>query len=122
MHMQPKIVLHPSAIPTFESLNDEFPFLAGAVTDHMLGEGWHRRTLDPGARLLATVAMFAAAGDRTRLKIHAAHALNAGVTQDELKEIVYLTAVHSGLAPAIDAAQAISELLAERWEASQPIN
>jgi 4-carboxymuconolactone decarboxylase len=122
MHMQPKIVLHPSANSTLESLTDEFPFLADAVTDHVLGEDWHRRSIEPDVRLLATVAMLAVAGDRTRLKIHAAHALNAGVTQDELKEIVYLTAVHSGFARAIETAQAISELLAERWETSQPIN
>lgn len=122
MHMQPHAVFYPSAPSALDQLGDEFPFLASAVTDELLGETWTRRTIEPRTRLLATVAALASAGVGTQLKMHAAHALNAGVSQDELKEIVYLTAVHSGFARAIDAAQALSELFAERWEKGEPIN
>lgn len=108
--------------PALDELREEFPFLADAITDHALGEVWARRGIDHRARQLATVAAFAATGDRAQLKIHAGYALNIGVGQDELKEIVYLTAVHAGFPRAIDAARALSELFAERWEASQPIN
>jgi len=105
-----------------DELREEFPFLADAVTDHVLGDVWARRTIDHHARQLATVAAFAATGDRAQLKIHAGYALNIGVSQDELKEIIYLTAAHVSFPRAIDMAQAMSELFAERWEASQPIN
>jgi 4-carboxymuconolactone decarboxylase len=122
MHMQPQIVFHPSATPTLEALSDEFPHLGRALTDHLIGEDWARGAIDPPTRLLATVAALAAAGNRTQLKVHAGIALNVGVSQDELKEIVYLTAVHAGLPRAVDAAQALSELFAERWEKGQPLN
>jgi 4-carboxymuconolactone decarboxylase len=48
------------------------------------------------------------------MKIHADYALNAGVKEEELKEIVYLTTVHAGFPRAIEAAQTLSELFKER--------
>ncbi len=123
MHIEPRIYLaNAVAAGVFDNLGEEFPLLAEALIDHALGEPWARGVIDPATTQLATVAAFAAAGNRTQLKIHAAYALNAGVSQDELKEIVYLTAFHAGLPRAIDAAEALSELFAERWETSQPIN
>jgi 4-carboxymuconolactone decarboxylase len=110
----------PAAVP--HELLAEFPILADALIDHAIGEAWARRAISAATRQLATVAAFAAAGNRTQLKIHAAYALNAGVSQEELKEIVYLTAVHAGFSRAIDAADALSELFAERWEVGQPLN
>ncbi len=123
MDIEPRIDFT-NAVPAaiFDDLGDEFPRLADALIDHALGEPWARRVIDPATRQLATVAAFAAAGNRTQLKIHAAYALNAGVSQEELKELVYLTAVHAGFHRAIDAAQTLSELFAERWEAGQPLN
>lgn len=123
MHLERQIHFA-NAVPAeiFASLGEEFPLLAEAPIDHVLGEPWARNAIDHATRQLATVAAFAAAGNRTQLKIHAAYALNAGVGQDALKEIVYLTAVHAGFPRAIDAAQALSELFAERWEAGQPLS
>jgi 4-carboxymuconolactone decarboxylase len=123
MHMESRIDFA-NAVPAaaFEDLDEEFPRLAEALIDHALGEPWARGVIDPAMRQLATVAAFAAAGNRTQLKIHAAYALNAGASQEELKEMVYLTAVHAGFPRAIDAAQALSEVFAERWEAGQPLN
>lgn len=46
------------------------------------------------------------------LKIHAGYALRLGVTQNELKEIIYLTTVTAGFPHSIDAAQALQEVLA----------
>jgi 4-carboxymuconolactone decarboxylase len=116
MHIPPQSAFHRFDPAALNQLNDEFPFLAGAVTDHMLGEDWQRVAIDPRSRALAVVAAAAALGNRTQLKLHAAQALNAGVGQEALKEIVYLTAVHAGFARAIDAAQSLSELFAQRWE------
>jgi 4-carboxymuconolactone decarboxylase len=123
MHIEPHMAFKsglPASIPA--DLGEEFPFLAEARVDHAIGETWARRAIDPATRQLATVAVFAAAGNRAQLKIHASYALNAGADQDALKEIVYLTAVHAGPARAIDAAQALSELFAERWETGRSIN
>jgi 4-carboxymuconolactone decarboxylase len=116
MHIPPQSTFHRFEPSALDKLSDEFPFLAGAVTDHMLGEDWQRAAIDPRTRALAVVAAAAALGNRTQLRLHAAQALNAGAGQEALKEIVYLTAVHAGFVRAIDAAQALSELFAERWE------
>ena len=44
------------------------------------------------------------------MKIHTGYALTLGTTQDELKEIVYLTTVTAGFPRSIDAAQALREV------------
>lgn len=98
--------------PVLEGLRQDFPFLADAIVDYSLGEVWSRSELDDRTRQLATVAAFAAQGNLPQLKIHAGYALRLGVTQNELKEIVYLTTVTAGFPRAIDAAQALREVFA----------
>jgi len=53
-------------------------------------------------------------GEPAFMKIHASYALNVGVSEEELKEIVYLTTVTAGFPRAIAASQALSALFAER--------
>ncbi|WP_454828504.1 carboxymuconolactone decarboxylase family protein [Pseudoxanthomonas wuyuanensis] len=105
--------------PALEALRGEFPFLADAVAGYALGEVWGRPVLDRRTRQLVTVSAFAAQGNLRYLKIHAGYALNLGVSEDELKEVVYLTTVHAGFPRAIDAAQVLSELFAERKRARE---
>lgn len=100
--------------PALEALRKEFPFLADATAGYALGEVWARPQLDARTRQLATVAAFAALGLRPYLKVHAGYALNLGVTEEELKEVVYLTTVHAGFPRALEAAQTLSELFNER--------
>lgn len=97
-----------------ERMRQEFPFLADATQDYALGDVWSRPGLDKRTRQLATVAAFAAMGEPTFMKIHAGYALNLGVSEEELKEIVYLTTVTAGFPRAIAASQTLSELFAER--------
>jgi 4-carboxymuconolactone decarboxylase len=77
--------------PVLDALHQDFPFLADAITDYSLGEVWTRRGLDDRTRQLTTVAAFAAQGNLPQLKVHAGYALKLGITQDDLKEIIYLT-------------------------------
>lgn len=100
--------------PVLERTRQEFPFLAEATQGYALGEVWSRPGLDSGTRQLAAVAAFAAMGEPAFLKVHAGYALNLGVSEEELKEIVYLTTVTAGFPRAIAASQALSELFAER--------
>lgn len=100
--------------PTLERMRAEFPFLAEATEAYALGDVWSRRELDDRTRQLATVAAFAAMGEPVFMKIHAGYALNAGVTEAELKEIVYLTTVTAGFPKAIAASQVLSDLFVER--------
>ena len=95
-------------------MRQEFPFLAEATEAYALGDVWSRTGLDSRTRQLAAVAAFAATGQAAFMKIHAGYALNIGVSEGELKEIVYLITVPAGISRAIAASQALSELFAER--------
>lgn len=97
--------------PVLNALRKDFPPLADAIVDHSLGDVWSRPGLDDRTRQLAAVAAFAAQGNLQVLKIHAGYALRLGVTPDELKEVVYLTTVTAGFPRAIDAANAVREVL-----------
>ncbi|WP_299966853.1 carboxymuconolactone decarboxylase family protein [uncultured Roseobacter sp.] len=102
---------------TLENMREEFPFLADATQAYALGDVWTRPGLDDRTRQLAAVAAFAAMGERGLMKIHAGYALNVGVTEDELKEIVYMITVPAGFPKAILASQTMSELFEERRSA-----
>ncbi len=105
--------------PTLERMREEFPFLAEATEAYALGDVWSRPGLDTRTRQLAAVAAFAAIGEPAFMKIHAGYALNAGVSEDELKEIVYMVTVPAGFPRAITAARTLSELFAERGPAAE---
>jgi 4-carboxymuconolactone decarboxylase len=104
--------------PTLERMRQEFPFLAEATEGYALGEVWSRSGLDNRTRQLAAVAAFAAMGEPAFMKVHAGYALNIGVSEDELKEIIYMVTVPAGFPRAIAASQALSELFADRRAAS----
>lgn len=104
--------------PTLEAMRQEFPFLAEATEAYALGDVWSRSGLDDRTRQLAAVAAFAAIGERAFMKVHAGYALNIGVSEDELKEIVYMVTVPAGFPKAIAASQTLSELFAERRDAA----
>lgn len=101
-----------------ERIRQEFPFLAEATEAYALGDVWSRPNLDSRTRQLAAVAAFAATGQTAFMKIHAGYALNLGVPEETLKEIVYLITVPAGFSRAIAASQVMAELFAERRAAA----
>jgi 4-carboxymuconolactone decarboxylase len=100
--------------PTLERMRQEFPFLADATEAYALGDVWSRPGLDSRTRQLAAVAAFAATGHTAFMKVHAGYALNIGVSENELREVIYMVTVPAGFPRAITASQALSELFAER--------
>jgi len=100
--------------PTLERMRQEFPFLAEATQAYALGDVWSRPGLDNRTRQLAAVAVFAAMSEPAFMKIHAGYALNIGVSEEELKEVIYMVTVPAGFPRAIAASQALSALFAER--------
>ena len=52
------------------------------------------------------------------MRVHAGYALNIGVREEELKEIIYMVTVPAGFPKAIAASQALSDLFRERREAN----
>ena len=106
--------------PALERMRQEFPFLAEVTQAYALGDVWARPGLDGRTRQLAAVAGFAATGQLPFMKVHAGYALNIGVSEEELKEVIYLIAVPAGISRAIAASQVLSELFAERRDARIP--
>src|SRR5262245_21098130 len=104
--------------PALERMRREFPFLAEATEGYALGDVWSRPGLDNRTRQLAAVAVFAAMGEPVFMKVHAGYALNIGVSEEELKEVIYMVTVPAGFPRAITASHALSELFAERRAAS----
>ncbi|MER8440272.1 carboxymuconolactone decarboxylase family protein [Mesorhizobium sp. M1312] len=100
--------------PALERMRREFPFLAGATQGYALGDVWSRPGLDNRTRQLAAVAVFAAMGETAFMRIHAGYALNIGVSEEELKEVIYMVTVPAGFPRAIAASQTLSELFAEQ--------
>jgi len=99
---------------TLEQMRKDFPFLAEATEAYALGDVWSRPGLDNRTRQLAAVAAFAAIGEPAFMRIHAGYALNIGVTEEELKEVIYMVTVPAGFPKAIAASQVLAELFAER--------
>ncbi len=104
--------------PTLEAMRQEFPFLADATQGYALGEVWSRPGLDDRTRQLAAVAAFAALGETGFMTVHAGYALNIGVSEAELKEVIYMVTVPAGFPKAIAASQALAELFEARRTAS----
>ena len=100
--------------PVFEAMRREFPFLAESTASYALGDVWGRQVLDARTRQLSATAAFAALGLRSFYKTHASYALDAGVSPAGLKEEIYLVTVPAGFPRAIEASQALEELLIER--------
>lgn len=93
----------------------DFPVLADGIIEFAYGDVISRKVLDPRSRQLATVASLAAQGMLSpQLKVHYVGALNVGVKPEELVEVVYLTSVYAGMPKAINAANALTEVLKER--------
>lgn len=104
--------------PNLEGMRREFPFLAEATEAYALGDVWSRPGLDDRTRQIAAVAALAALGETAMMRVHAGYALNVGVTEDELKESIYLITVPAGFPRAIAASQALAEVFVRHREES----
>lgn len=104
--------------PAIEAMRREFPFLAEATEAYALGDVWSRPGLDDRTRQLVAVATMAALGETGTMRVHAGYALNIGVTEEELKEVIYLVTVPAGFPRAISASQVLGQLFQERRAAA----
>lgn len=105
--------------PVLEAMREDFSFLAEATQAYALGDVWSRPGLDNRTRQLAAVAAFAAIGETGFMQTHAGYALNIGVTEEELKEVIYMVTVPAGFPRAISASQALTELFEARRAAGE---
>ena len=78
------------------------------------GEIWHRPGLDRRQRAIIAVAAFTALRLEGQVKKFGQSALNVGLHPGEIIETVIQTGPYSGLAPALNALAALSEVLKDR--------
>ena len=81
------------------------------VTEHAWGNTWQRPGLDLRTRSIVTVSMLIALGKMHELKLHLRGALNNGVTETELQEILLHASVYCGFPAAVDAFRTAAEVI-----------
>jgi len=79
------------------------------------GDIYSRDGLKVREREIATIAMLTALGGREpQLRVHMNSALNAGLTPDELYEIILQTLIFAGFPTAINALTVLGDFLSQR--------
>ncbi len=91
-------------------MGDLAPKLAELTDEVLLGDVWTRPGLSPRDRSLVTVAALVALNRTDQLRSHLGRALDNGVTQDELAEMVTHLAFYAGWPCAISAVGTLREV------------
>ena len=81
------------------------------ITRYVWGEIWTRPGLEPRARRILVIGTLVALGRWEEFRLHAGAALAAGLTPEELKEIVLQQAVYCGVPAANTAFAQLTGLL-----------
>jgi 4-carboxymuconolactone decarboxylase len=98
------------ALATVESLGD----LGRAIVEFAYGDVYTRPGLSLRDREIAAVAALVATGRSSQIPQHLRASLKAGLTPDELHEIILQTATIAGFPPAMNAISTLKTLLAGR--------
>lgn len=102
----------PRVVP--QAVHDVSPTL-GAHTDELLfGDVWRREQLSPRDRSLVTVVSLIANGQAEQMPFHLNRAMDAGLTEAELLEVVTHTAFYAGWPRAMSAVPVVKKVLADR--------
>jgi len=97
------------ALRAVEGLGD----LGRSIVEHVYGDIYLRPGLSLRDRELAAVATLVALGRSSQIPQHLRAALKAGVTSDELREVIIQTAAITGFPPAMNAMSTLKTVLSE---------
>jgi 4-carboxymuconolactone decarboxylase len=97
------------ALRTVESLGD----LGRFILEFAYGEIYSRPGLPLRDRQIATVAALVALGRSSQLPVHLRSSLKAGLTADELREIILQVATLAGFPPAMNAMSTLKTVLSD---------
>ena len=98
------------ALASVEGLGD----LGRMIVSFVYGEGYTREALATRDREIAAVAALVALGRSSQIPQHLRASLKAGVTPDELTEVIIQTATIAGFPVAMNAMSTLKSVLAER--------
>ncbi|MEM7462296.1 MAG: carboxymuconolactone decarboxylase family protein [Pseudomonadota bacterium] len=90
---------------------DEFtrPFQE-AMTAWCWGFGWGDDVIDPKTRSMMNLAMIGALGKMTEWETHCRGALNNGVSKEEIRAIIHVVGIYSGVPQALECFRAAGKV------------
>ena len=97
-----------------KTLGDVAPKLAQLTDDVLFGDVWERPQLSKRDRSLITCAALIATGKTEQMSFHFPRAIENGVTQDELVELITHLAFYVGWPSAVSAITRVRELFAAK--------
>jgi 4-carboxymuconolactone decarboxylase len=100
------------SLATVESLGD----LGRLIVEVAYGDVYSRPGLSLRDRQIASVAALVATGRSSQLPVHLRSSLKAGLSADELREVIIQTATIAGFPPAMNAMSTLRTVLGEREE------
>ena len=97
-----------------KSLGDFAPKLVDLTDDVLFGDVWERPQLSKRDRSLITCAALVATGKTEQMEFHFPRAIENGVTQEELVEMITHLAFYAGWPKAMSAANRAKTLLMKK--------
>jgi 4-carboxymuconolactone decarboxylase len=97
-----------------KTIGDIAPKLAQLTDDVLFGDVWERPQLSKRDRSLVTCAALVATGKTEQMSFHVPRAIENGVTQDELVEMITQLAFYVGWPSAMSAINKVKELLGHK--------
>ncbi|HYG72589.1 MAG TPA: carboxymuconolactone decarboxylase family protein [Actinomycetota bacterium] len=94
------------SLATIEGLGD----LGRLIVETAYGDVYSRPGLSVRERQIASVAALVATGRSSQLPVHLRSSLKAGMTVDELREVIIQTAVIAGFPPAMNAMSTLNTI------------
>lgn len=99
-----------------KSVNDSPEFLKPIqklTTEWCWGEIWSRGTLDRKTRSIINLAMLTALNRPHEIKLHVRGALNNGVSEAEIQEVLLQAGIYCGIPAALDSFKVCYEVIKE---------
>src|ERR1700732_1535770 len=107
-------VLGDEHVKRAEAAKDDFDAdFQDLITRYAWGEIWTRPGLPRKTRSLITIALMVALNRTDELRLHLRASVNAGVSREELQEVLLQTAIYCGVPAANHAFQMAEEVFAE---------
>lgn len=98
---------------SLDSATDFSAPLQKLVTEWCWGELWSRPGLDRRTRSIINLSMLSALNRPHEVRLHVRGAINNGLTQEDIMEILLQVAVYCGVPAALDSAKVAAEVFAE---------
>jgi 4-carboxymuconolactone decarboxylase len=122
---QPPLALEPASeqrrrATVDASVGDVVPGLAGFTNETLFGDLWRRPGLAPRDRSLVTVVSLIANGQAEQMPFHLNRAMDAGMTAEQLAEVVTHAAFYAGCPRAMSAVPVLKKTIADRTAAPAP--